>query len=51
MERFEKMLELDERVKLIEKQMGFLVARYNNLSDTVQKTVWDIEKLQGENEK
>jgi len=45
MERFEKMLELDERVKLLEKQMKFLIAHYNQLSDTVQKATWDIEKL------
>ena len=45
MEHFEKMLELDERVKLIEKQVEFLIARYNQLSDTLQKAVWDIEKL------
>ena len=45
MERFEKLLELDEHVKLLEKQVEFLIARYNQLSDTVQNATWDIEKL------
>lgn len=45
MERFEKMLELDERVKLLEKQMKFLIDHYNRLSDIIQKVIWDIEKL------
>ena len=46
MEGFAKIFdELNERVKLLEKQMRYLINHYNHLSDTVQKVTWDIENL------
>ena len=47
MEGFQKLFtELDERIKKLEKQMDFLISRFNELENRVQEHAWKITSLQ-----
>ena len=49
MEGFDKLFsELNERVKRLEKQMGFLIDRFNVIEDKVQEHTWKIISLQSD---
>jgi uncharacterized coiled-coil protein SlyX len=47
MEGFDKLFtDLNERVRKLERQMGFLIDRFNNLENKVQEHSWQITAIQ-----